>query len=213
MVRMLTTSVAFTALVLPAALLAAGGRQTGPDAVDTALVAACVQSQQQVMAAADAANRRMEIARQTNQPAAMRAAMDDLQGVLSTMRAQLAPCAQLQTVAAPPADASVGHVMPAPAASAPAATAPPSAPRAPAAARAGGPAQSPPAAAPAGSAAHVMVQAALDAAKLSCSPKIDPKSAAKTTYQGKTYYFCSTKDRDEFLKNPATSLAMMPPKQ
>ena len=59
----------------------------------------------------------------------------------------------------------------------------------------------------------VMVQTALDPVKLSCSPRIDPKSAAKTTYQGKTYYFCSVKDRDEFLTNPAMSLSMMPPKQ
>ena len=59
----------------------------------------------------------------------------------------------------------------------------------------------------------VMVQTALDPAKLSCSPKIDPKDAPKTTYQGKTYYFCSVKERDEFLTNPAMSLSMMPPKQ
>ena len=59
----------------------------------------------------------------------------------------------------------------------------------------------------------VMVQTALDPVKLSCSPRIDPKDAAKTTYQGKTYYFCSVKERDEFLTNPAMSLSMMPPKQ
>jgi len=59
----------------------------------------------------------------------------------------------------------------------------------------------------------VMVQTSLDPSKLSCSPTIDPKTAAKTTYQGKTYYFCSVKDRDEFLRDPAMSLSMMPPKQ
>jgi len=59
----------------------------------------------------------------------------------------------------------------------------------------------------------VMVQTSLDPAKLSCSPKIDPKAAAKTTFQGKTYYFCSVKERDDFLTNPAMSLSMMPPKQ
>jgi YHS domain-containing protein len=61
--------------------------------------------------------------------------------------------------------------------------------------------------------AMVMVQTALDPAKLSCSPKIDPTEAPKTMYQGKTYYFCSMKDRDEFLTDPAMSLSMMPPKQ
>ena len=59
----------------------------------------------------------------------------------------------------------------------------------------------------------VMVQTALDAAKLTCSPHIDPKEAPKATYQGKTYYFCSVKERDEFLTDPAMSLSMMPPKQ
>ena len=61
--------------------------------------------------------------------------------------------------------------------------------------------------------AHVMVQTAFDPAKLSCSPKIDPKTAASATYEGKTYYFCTAKERDQFLTNPAMSLAMMPPKQ
>jgi len=59
----------------------------------------------------------------------------------------------------------------------------------------------------------VMVQTALDPAKLSCSPRIDPKEAAKATYQGKAYYFCSVKDRDAFLTDPAMSLSMMPAKQ
>jgi YHS domain-containing protein len=61
--------------------------------------------------------------------------------------------------------------------------------------------------------AMVMVQTALDPAKLSCSPRIDPNEAPKTIYQGKTYYFCSVKERDEFLTDPAMSLSMMPPKQ
>jgi YHS domain-containing protein len=59
----------------------------------------------------------------------------------------------------------------------------------------------------------VMVQTSLDPAKLSCVPAIDPETAPKTTYQGKTYYFCSAKERDEFRTNPAMSLSMMPPKQ
>ena len=59
----------------------------------------------------------------------------------------------------------------------------------------------------------VMVQTALDPAKLSCSPGIEPTEAPKATFQGKTYYFCSVKERDEFLTNPAMSLSMMPPKQ
>ena len=59
----------------------------------------------------------------------------------------------------------------------------------------------------------VMVQTSLDPAKLACTPAIDARTAATTTYQGTTYYFCSVKDRDEFLTDPKMSLSMMPPKQ
>lgn len=68
-------------------------------------------------------------------------------------------------------------------------------------------------AASAGAAAHVMIQTALDPSKLSCVPAIGPGAAANATYQGTTYYFCSVLERDEFLANPAMSLAMMPPKR
>jgi YHS domain-containing protein len=59
----------------------------------------------------------------------------------------------------------------------------------------------------------VMVQTAFDPAKLSCSPPLNPATAPTATYEGKTYFFCSVKDRDEFLKDPKMSLSMMPPKQ
>jgi YHS domain-containing protein len=39
-----------------------------------------------------------------------------------------------------------------------------------------------------------------------CAATIDLTSAPKATYQRKTYYFCSTADRDEFIKNPAAYL-------
>lgn len=99
---------AFLVAMTPAALVAAQhegmpGMQQGAPSANPQLVAACVQSQQQVMMAVDAAHRRLELARQTNQPAALRAAMDDLQSVLSSIRTQLAPCAELQAVAAPTA--------------------------------------------------------------------------------------------------------------
>jgi YHS domain-containing protein len=58
----------------------------------------------------------------------------------------------------------------------------------------------------------IMVQTALDPSKLSCSPQFDPSTAPSTSYEGKTYYFCSEADRDEFLKDPRMSLGMMPPK-
>jgi YHS domain-containing protein len=59
----------------------------------------------------------------------------------------------------------------------------------------------------------VMVQTAFDPAKLTCTAGFDPKAAASTMYDGKTYYFCSVEDRDRFLTDPRMSLSMMPPKQ
>lgn len=91
-----------------------GHATAGPQAggVSAEQVAACVQSQRQAMALVEGANQRLELARQTNETAAMRAAMDDFQATLSAVRAQLAPCAQL-AAGTPTADAHAGHVMPA----------------------------------------------------------------------------------------------------
>ncbi|MBI4888672.1 MAG: hypothetical protein HY824_16360 [Acidobacteria bacterium] len=92
-----------------------------------AAIAQCAQAQPAVVAALDAADARLEGARQTNSPAAMRAAIDDLQGALRDVRARLAPCAaprpvadppagrQAPPVASPAADPHAGHTMPAPA--------------------------------------------------------------------------------------------------
>ncbi len=59
----------------------------------------------------------------------------------------------------------------------------------------------------------VMVQTAFDPSKLSCPAPVDKNTAARTSYEGKTYYFCSVADRDRFLTDPKMSLSMMPPKQ
>ena len=103
------------AVVLLATAMPAWAHQ-GPGSQGAAaspeLLAACVQSQQQAMALVDAGDRRVELARQTNDPAAMRAAVDDFQTTLSAVRTQLAACAQLAT-AAPSADPHAGHAMPA----------------------------------------------------------------------------------------------------
>jgi len=61
--------------------------------------------------------------------------------------------------------------------------------------------------------AMVMVQTAYDPAKLTCPAGFDPRTAAMTVYEGRTYYFCSAADRDRFLIDPRMSLSMMPPKQ
>jgi YHS domain-containing protein len=67
--------------------------------------------------------------------------------------------------------------------------------------------------APAGGRTMVMVQTAYDPTKLTCPAGFDPSTAAMTTYEGQTYYFCSAADRDKFLTDPRMSLSMMPPKQ
>ena len=72
---------------------------------------ACVQSQRQVMALVDAGHQRLELARQTNDAAAMRAAFDEFQATLSSIKAQLASCAEV-VAAAPAAGPHAGHAMP-----------------------------------------------------------------------------------------------------
>src|SRR5919106_1775703 len=39
-----------------------------------------------------------------------------------------------------------------------------------------------------------------------CAATIDLVNAPRATYQRKVYYFCSTADRDEFVKDPAAYL-------
>lgn len=103
-------------LTLPATMTAASqheGHQAGAAApAAAAAVAQCAQAQRSIALTLDAAGARLEAARQTNSPAAMRAAIDDLQSALRDVRARLAPCAALGagTAAGPHA----GHAMPAP---------------------------------------------------------------------------------------------------
>ncbi len=68
------------------------------------------------------------------------------------------------------------------------------------------------AAAGGGASTMVMVQTAFDPSKLTCPAGFDAKTAATAVYEGKTYYFCSTEDRDRFLIDPKMSLSMMPPR-
>jgi YHS domain-containing protein len=35
-----------------------------------------------------------------------------------------------------------------------------------------------------------------------CGMDVDPKTAPKSTHDGKTYYFCSTADKETFDKDP-----------
>lgn len=86
------------------------GPQTTPAPQPPAAMGAqCVQAQRVVVVTLDAASERLETARQTNSPAAMRAAIDDLQAVLRDVRTRLAGCTPLGTAAEPHA----GHTVPA----------------------------------------------------------------------------------------------------
>lgn len=86
-----------------------------PPGVNAEQLTACVQSQQQTMALVDAANQRLEMIRQKNNPALMREALDEFQTTLSGVRARLAPCAQFIPAASTGIamdHAAMGHTMP-----------------------------------------------------------------------------------------------------
>lgn len=93
-----------TTLVVAAVCLGAGVRAYAqheghqmPAAAGAApeAIATCRQTVQAVTAEIDASNARIEEARQSNNPAAMRAAIGDLQVALARMKEQLAECLQL----------------------------------------------------------------------------------------------------------------------
>ncbi len=64
--------------------------------------APCAQGARESLPVIERARTRIETARQTNSPSELRAAIDDLQAVLSQVRAQLTPCAQPAPRAARP---------------------------------------------------------------------------------------------------------------
>ena len=105
------------AVILAAPSIARAAQQAGHNMpgmaqqpAASAAAGECMQAQPRVTQTIDAANARLDVARQTNSPAAMRAALDDLQGALGSLRAQLAPCASAPAVA--PAGGHTGHAMP-----------------------------------------------------------------------------------------------------
>lgn len=113
-VKMCAVSLVLAMPTLGAAAQQAAPGQDAPAAAPqqnaSAAIGECAQAQPRVAQTIDAANMRIEGARQSNSPAAMRAAMDDLQGALGSLRAQLAACTNLQPTA--PADGHGGHAMP-----------------------------------------------------------------------------------------------------
>ena len=69
---------------------ASGGQHEGHQI--PAVAGGCDQAAQQAAQTLDVLNARLEAARQTNSPSQMRAAMDDLQATLGSIRAQLSGC-------------------------------------------------------------------------------------------------------------------------
>ena len=194
----------------------------------SAALTECVQAQSQATRTIDAANMRLEAARQSNSPPAMRLAMDDLQAALGSLRAQLAVCAALQ--AAAPSDPHAGHAMPGmeqqskPAPGAPMMKPGSTAPAPPATAdpHAGHTMPTTRQKPPAKSGAASSTKPAAPEPRMDHSEMpmgggakeekvmdpvnglmVDPATAPKTTYQGQTYYFSSEESRKEFLANPA----------
>jgi hypothetical protein len=72
-------------------------------------IAACGQNSQLVTATLDAANTRIEEARQSNSASAMRAAVADFQVTLAQMKTQLAECVSLQGASNMPGMAGMDH--------------------------------------------------------------------------------------------------------
>ena len=83
------------------------GHQITAAPQDNVRLAQCAQVQPVVQQLIEDASARLEQARQTNNPTALRAAVDDLDGALRDLRAQLAPCTSL-SVSSPHA----GHTSP-----------------------------------------------------------------------------------------------------
>jgi YHS domain-containing protein len=102
----LRLAMAFAAALVPGVALAqqeahqAGAGQASPEMGQCARVQPVVDN---IIAASMA---RLELARQSNNPAEMRAAVDQLEAALRDIRTQLAPCS------AAAADPSAGHAMP-----------------------------------------------------------------------------------------------------
>src|SRR5262245_48571096 len=75
-------------------------------------VSTCFEGQQRSLHLLTAINERIEMARQTNGPAEMRAAMADVQRALLEARTELRRCETLAQAAAAVTDQHAGHTMP-----------------------------------------------------------------------------------------------------
>src|SRR5918993_1283163 len=94
--------------LLQGGAVAQHAQQTGTTQATAAPLASCAQVQPAVDNLIAEAMRRLEGARQTNDPAQMRAAVDHFGSALRDIRTHLAPCA----APAAAADPHAGHAMP-----------------------------------------------------------------------------------------------------
>lgn len=204
----------------------------GAQTASPAALVECTRAQQQALLTVEAANTRLEAARQQNSVASMRTAVDELQGAFRETQAQMAKCAALQTVAPAASTAAT------PQGSQAAATVTSMAGMDHSKMNMGATSKrSVPAAAvemdhskmgrvmPMGATAPkaeyghgamktgspaLPVMAAERLADPACPDAVNDISAARATYQRKVYYFCSAKDRGEFRKDPAAYLKKRP---
>lgn len=227
----LTMAAVFAAVTTASASAAQAQQQptpTPPPSADhSAHVAApsggaddCMTAQSKVSVAATTARERLEAARQTNEPARLRAAVDEALIAIGALLAATEPCRNAApaaamdhpTMAAPPAAAPAA----APPAARPApvdphaghATAPPAAPARPSARPATRPVDphagmAMPPGKPSPRGAKPALEQATDPV---CAKKVDPETAPSAIYKGRTNYFCSAADRLKFLLNPETYL-------
>jgi YHS domain-containing protein len=208
------TAIAFLALLpAPVAVLAQHeGHQAGGQAGDQA----CLGRAKESLRIVEAADRRLEEARQTNSPRQMRAAVDDLQAALVEVKTQLSLCVtpaaggagsgmqgmdhsgmkEIDRMAAPPKSPApprktegMDHSqMDRSKTSAPRTTAPPK------------PAEPAPTSHEEKEASQVPPQTITKDPV--CGMEVGPEATQKAIYQGKTYYFCSRADREKFLSDP-----------
>ena len=199
---------AFLALLWPAG---AAAQQSQPAAGDD-----CMTAQSKVSVTATTARDRLETARQTNEPAKLRAAVDEAMIAIGALLAATEPCRTA------PAMAGMDHsTQAAPQPGAPVSPRPPAAAADPHAgmnmgtpAKAAANPRATPGAKPASKAADphagmtmpAGAKTAQDPKQLVCTPAIDPDNAPTTTYKGKTYYFCTAADRLRFIMNPEAYL-------
>jgi YHS domain-containing protein len=155
--------------------------QAGAPRVSSVELTQCVRVQPVIENIITAATARAEAARLSNSPTELRAAIDHVEAALRDIRAQLAPCVS----AAAATDPHAGHPLPS---TTPSATTP-SVP--------------PPTGVVDPHAGHSPSQSGDKQMDPVNGLMVDPATALKTTFQGRTYYFSSEHSRKEFLENPA----------